>query len=282
MASAHARIPDLMLVTSLLSGPSPMFPDAVAAAALGGINAVQIREKDLSTKTLRRLVSMVQEVLAGDAIVIVNSNKVVARKQRTGLHLPEAALAGKNLRATLAPGALIGRSIHSVDALAGIGDVDYVIAGHVFPTSSKPGLLPLGLDGLAAICAVSAVPVLAIGGITPDRVSAVIAAGAHGIAVMSGINEAEDPQAAAATYREALDSATTESYPDPGILASVNGKPVAVPPDTTVIEFLHLRGQHERLVVVELNGTILRKDQFGATTISSGDVLEIVHFVGGG
>ncbi|MEZ4500540.1 MAG: thiamine phosphate synthase [Thermomicrobiales bacterium] len=82
-------------------------------------------------------------------------------------------------------------------ASASIG-CDYVIAGHVYETGSKDGLSPLGLHGLRSIVAASPVPVLAIGGISAERVADVFAAGVtSGIAVMSGIGSVEDPQAAA-------------------------------------------------------------------------------------
>jgi thiamine monophosphate synthase len=64
-------------------------------------------------------------------------------------------------------------------------DVDYLIAGTVFPTSSKPGLTEcLGVEGLARICRSVSVPVLAIGGMTPDRLADVATAGAAGVAAI--------------------------------------------------------------------------------------------------
>ena len=62
----------------------------------------------------------------------------------------------------------------------------------------------------------------------------------------------------------------------------VNGKDAVVPPEATVTTFLAERGFHDKLVVVELNGVILPRDQFATTTLADGDRLEVVHFVGGG
>ena len=99
---------------------------------------------------------------------------------------------------------LIGRSVHSVDEAviaAGEGAVDYLIAGTVFPSASKPGEARLlGTVGLAAIVRAAAVPVLAIGGIDLDAVGAVAATGARGFAAIGFFSAA----AAAARLGEAV------------------------------------------------------------------------------
>ena len=93
------------------------------------------------------------------------------------------------------PGFLIGRSVHGVSEAAEVAPhVDYVIAGTVFPTSSKPGRTELlGLNGLSAIAAAVRVPVLAIGGITMDRVGEIARNGAAGVAAVSLFTDAEQP-----------------------------------------------------------------------------------------
>jgi sulfur carrier protein len=63
---------------------------------------------------------------------------------------------------------------------------------------------------------------------------------------------------------------------------TVNGSPYAMPFETTAARFLELRGLKDRLVVIELNGSILPKSRFGSTVFAAGDSVEIVHFVGGG
>lgn len=67
-----------------------------------------------------------------------------------------------------------------------------------------------------------------------------------------------------------------------GIELTINGKPVTLPRPMTITDYLKLRGHHDRMVVVELNGTIIRRPSFDATVIGAGDKVEIVHFVGGG
>src|SRR5690606_10540045 len=88
------------------------------------------------------------------------------------------------------------------------GGASYLGFGPVFPTRSKRDPASVkGLAGLADVCAAVTIPVIAIAGITPDRVAPVIEAGAHGVAVMTAVTTASDPQAAAAAFRRALDEA---------------------------------------------------------------------------
>lgn len=81
----------------------------------------------------------------------------------------------------------------------------YVVVGPVFPTASKPGHPGAGLEALGRLARIVApVPVLAIGGLTPNRVAPVLAAGAHGVAVRSAILGAPDPARTARAFRDAL------------------------------------------------------------------------------
>jgi thiamine biosynthesis protein ThiS len=114
----------------------------------------------------------------------------------------------------------------------------------------------------------------------PDRVREVLAVRARGVAVLSAINDAADPEAVAREFRQALEESMSEVRQQ--IDVSVNGKQASVPAGNTILDFLTERGHHDRLVVVELNGQIIARSAFSTTAISAGDRIEIVHFVGGG
>jgi thiamine-phosphate pyrophosphorylase len=103
---------------------------------------------------------------------------------------------------------LVGRSVHGLDEAiqAANAGADYLTFGHVFPTTSHPGLAPRGLDELKTIVEQVDVPVLAIGGITSDNLEDVLATGAAGIAVISAILADADPRWAALQLRTALDA----------------------------------------------------------------------------
>jgi thiamine-phosphate pyrophosphorylase len=125
-----------------------------------------------------------------------------------GVHLPADSFCPRDARSVLGHEALIGVSTHGVsDARsAAAAGADYVIFGPVYDTPSKQAYgPPLGLDALAEVVETVPIPVLAIGGITPDRVSAVRARGTHGVAVISAILSAGDPRAASRALRDGLD-----------------------------------------------------------------------------
>ena len=107
-----------------------------------------------------------------------------------------------------APSGIVGATATTVRQAqeAEAAGADYVGFGPVYTTNSKASPARVkGLDGLAATCAAVSIPVIAIAGITPERVAPCLDAGAHGVAVMTAVSCAPDPLAAAAAFREALD-----------------------------------------------------------------------------
>ena len=226
---------------------------------------------------------------------MVNGGPQAALATGTGLHLRERDMAPHAARAVLGPGVAIGRSVHTAEGAAAATGADYVLAGHVYPSPSKPGLPPLGLAGLATIVAVAPCPAIAIGGITPDRVAEVIRAGARGVAVIGAIVEAEDPRAAARALRVAVDHALQDHQEDTSMSSEisagsdtfaveivVNGKPVSVVAGATVHDFLTGKRMTDAMAIVERNGEIVPRGEYGDTPLQAGDHLEVVHAVGGG
>jgi thiamine-phosphate pyrophosphorylase len=170
--------------------------DAVRA----GIDMIQVRERDLDGGPLSSLVTDLVRLTRGTTTrVVVNDRLDVALACRAdGVHLRGDSIAPASARSIAPPGFLIGRSVHHAEeARAVAADVDYLIAGTVFPTSSKAGLTEwLGVEGLARICRSVSVPVLAIGGMRPDRLADVAAAGAAGVAAIGLFAEANRSLAA--------------------------------------------------------------------------------------
>jgi len=152
-----------------------------------GIDIIQVRERDLEAADLAALVVDLLAVTRGTATrVVVNDRLDVALAcAADGVHLRGDSIAVEAAR-RLAPQAfLVGRSVHGVADAAHTVGADYVIAGTLFPSASKrAGQALLGLDGLRAIVAAVGVPVLAIGGVTEDRVEEIAAAGAGGVAAI--------------------------------------------------------------------------------------------------
>ena len=151
------------------------------------IELIQVREPDLHAADLAALVDDIVALARGSATrILVNDRIDVALAcGADGVHLRADSPSPTVVRAIVPPGFVIGRSIHSVDDVARSASADFLIAGTVFASRSKPhaGRL-LGVDGLKAIVAASPIPVLAIGGITTDNITAIASTGAAGIAAI--------------------------------------------------------------------------------------------------
>lgn len=188
-------IPRLMLVTDRRDTDGRDLVAVVEAAVAGGVDTVQVREKDLADDELLALTESVQVAVAGRAKVLVNGRPSVARRLGVGLHLP-----GDRPAPTDRGWLLWGRSIHS----AGEGlcrareGPDYLLVGPVFPTDSKPGHPGGGLSLVKeTVDAAAPCPVLGIGGIDAGNAGAVIEAGAVGVAVRGALLRARDPEGVA-------------------------------------------------------------------------------------
>ncbi len=201
--------PCLMLVTE----PSPRLPQIAGEAVGGGVNVVHLRDKRAAAHGLRLTFKALGQSLRGGTVVVVNADwqRAVGFGARH-IHLPEQSVPVGVVRHHLGTGALVGKSAHSVEAArkAASQGADYVIAGTVFASRSHPDIEPLGLDFLRDVCDAVPLPVLAIGGVTPENLGACLEAGAAGVAVLSPIMRATDPKAAAQKYRAALDAAWEE------------------------------------------------------------------------
>ena len=193
----------------------------VEAASDAGMDIIQIRERDLSTRDLVALVRRCVTAVGGTkARVLVNDRVDVALAAGAhGVHLREDSLETRAVRSLLPAGALLGRSFHTRDEASVAsqqGYLDYLILGTLFQTASKPGPPRLtSIRELSAVCQASAIPVLAIGGMTVERACAVARAGAGGIAAIglfippAGVSAREYLPGVAASTRRAFDTCGT-------------------------------------------------------------------------
>jgi thiamine-phosphate pyrophosphorylase len=183
-----------MLVTDRrVAGGEDALVRKVAEAVAGGVNVVQLREKDLDTEALVTLAQRIKDAIHGRALLIINTSaEAAANVGADGLHLPE------DVPFERPSGMLVGRSVHSAAAArrAEAEGADYLVFGPVFETETHPGVRPAGLDELGEAAA-GPVPVVAIGGVTAEGLLAVMAAGVAGVAVIRAVLEAESPGEAA-------------------------------------------------------------------------------------
>ncbi len=196
-----------MLITDCkLVGGDDALVAKVRAAVTGGVNVVQLREKEISQMQLVVLATRLREVIAGRAKLIVNSAPDVSEAvEADGVHLPEESpTVAPRIRADRR--ILVGRSVHSVEAarLAQGEGVDYVVVGPIYETATHEGRAPAGVGLLSDVAAAVSVPVIAIGGIAAEHVRELMISGASGVAVISAILGADDAEAAARKLWDAL------------------------------------------------------------------------------
>lgn len=203
-------VPCLHLIGPLDGVLSPeSYADVAELAAEGGVDAIHVR---LPGRPGGEIMSLALDVAArldpSAAMLCVNDRIDVALLLGAGgIHLGERSLSVWQARQLVGEGVLIGRSVHDTEGAIGAqGDgANYVIAGHVFATESKPGQPGRGPEWISELARVMTIPIIAIGGITRERVQPVIEAGAWGVAVGREILSASDPTAAAQAIRDQIE-----------------------------------------------------------------------------
>lgn len=175
--------------------------EIVRAAVAGGVTCVQLREKNGPTRLFIEEARFVRDVLTGTGVPLIINDRVdvALAVGADGLHLGQTDMSLADARA-IAPGLIIGVSVENPEQalLAQAQGADYLGLSPVFSTPTKTDTAPpLGLDGVALIRSRVSVPMVGIGGIGPGNAAQVLRAGCDGVAVVSAIVAASDPQAAA-------------------------------------------------------------------------------------
>jgi thiamine-phosphate pyrophosphorylase len=179
----------------------------VRAAVEAGVEWVLLRDHGASDAEAAREAGPFVEALRAirpPLVVSVVRRLALARALGAGLHTGAGGFSVAEARGGGGPGLPVGYSAHTpgeARMAAGQG-ADYVFLSPIFPTRSHPDRPALGPDALRATAGL--LPTYALGGVTPERVPAVIAAGAHGVAVLSGVLDAPDVPAAVGAYLRAL------------------------------------------------------------------------------
>ena len=164
-------------------------------AAAAGVDLIHVRERDRNDKDVLDLTRRIVAAARGTpAKVVVNDRIDIAIAGGAGgVHLRADSASGDRVRAISPAGFVVGRSVHTAtEAIsAARTGVDFLVMGSVYPTASKPGSASIaGIAGLEAACRAVSIPVLAIGGITTDKLGDIAAAGAAGIAAIGLFSEA--------------------------------------------------------------------------------------------
>lgn len=193
---------NLYLITDRHQVPAGHTLFSVIEAALrGGVKAVQLREKDLSTDKLLPLAQELRTLTRqhGARLLINDHVDLALAVEADGVHLGGHSRPTETVRRQVGTEMLIGVSTHSKDEILTACEqgADFVTFGPVYATPSKVAYgAPQGLNALADACRNSILPVFALGGITSERAAEVRTSGAHGIALISAIIASASPELA--------------------------------------------------------------------------------------
>lgn len=194
--------------------------DVVAAAAAGGVTMVQLREKDISGREFVELGRALMDVLAPRQIPLLINDRVDVALAigAQGVHVGQSDIPYADVRAIMGPEAIIGLSVETMEQALNVPDLDqlpggalgpdYLGVGPIFATSTKQDAAPVwGVELLAALRSQTSQTLVAIGGISTENAGEVMQAGADGVAVVSAIVSADDPEAAAKHLRKTVNAA---------------------------------------------------------------------------
>src|SRR5215207_7297233 len=193
------------------AGDGPDLRAFLDAALRGGVDVVQLREKDRSfgDDALLAAARIFRDACdAQGALFVLNDRPdLAAAAHADGVHVGQDDMPVAEARALVGEDVLLGRSTHTPEQVedAAVADVDYFAVGPVHATPTKPGRPAVGLELVRhAASAPRAVPWFAIGGIDSSNVGAVVTAGATRIVVVRALTEASDPEATARALRGGL------------------------------------------------------------------------------
>jgi thiamine-phosphate pyrophosphorylase len=189
----------------------PDLADFVAACIAGGVDVVQLREKDLEARALLARARLAGDVCRAHGVPFVLNDRpdLALEAGADGVHVGQDDAPVSLARRILGPDAIVGLSTHGADDLAAAAseEVTYISAGPVEATPTKPGRPGTGLGYAGVASARSAVPVFVTGGVTPERIPGLVTAGVRHFVVVRFLTQAPDPVAAARALRDAIDAA---------------------------------------------------------------------------
>jgi len=185
-------------------------------AIRGGADTIQFRQKHGGIRNILIEAQKVAQVCSDASVPLLIDDRidVAQATDAQGVHLGQEDFPVGAARSILGPEALIGATATKTEQVVAAYEqgADYVGFGPVFPTTSKRNPKSVkGPEGVQDASEAVPIPIIAIGGITYDRVRPTLEAGAHGVAVLSAICTAKNPERATARFRAAIDGAKTES-----------------------------------------------------------------------
>ncbi|HEY3701926.1 MAG TPA: thiamine phosphate synthase, partial [Acidimicrobiales bacterium] len=183
----------------------------LAASIRGGVDVVQLREKSLEARPLLARARLALEVCRDHGVPFVLNDRpdLALELGADGVHVGQEDAPPGLARRIMGPDALVGLSTHDPAQLeaADREPVDYLSAGPVTPTPTKPGRAGTGLGYVSDVAARAARPFFVTGGVTPETVGPMVEAGGRRFVVVRFLTESDDPEGRARTLRHALEDA---------------------------------------------------------------------------
>ncbi|AGN01257.1 thiamine-phosphate pyrophosphorylase [Salinarchaeum sp. Harcht-Bsk1] len=199
------------LVTQADASAGRSTVEIVEAAIEGGVDVVQLREKDSPASDRYELGRELRELTADAGVPLIVNDRIdlASAIDADGVHLGDEDLPIAVAREQLGPDVIVGRSVATPEAAVAAEEAgaDYLGVGAIYPTDSKekpPEESDLGAEGIAAVREAVSIPIVGIGGVTSDNAADVTAAGAAGVAVITAITQADDPAAATRDLGDAV------------------------------------------------------------------------------
>jgi thiamine-phosphate pyrophosphorylase len=209
--------PKLLIITDS-ARMKPSFDGALLNACLSGAKWFCVREKSLAPREILALFARTQRIAEKfGAHIFLNGRADLTRAAHAdGLHLPEGEISVADARLTLGFHLPCGVSVHSLESAqnAAREGASYLIFGPIFPTSSHPEAVGVGVEALREVCESVTIPVFAVGGINTNNATSCLQAGAAGVAVISAVWEAPDVTRAVRELRAALGEVDAPTHGD--------------------------------------------------------------------
>ncbi|MGB8476396.1 MAG: thiamine phosphate synthase [Candidatus Acidiferrum sp.] len=199
----------VILDAALITSPER---ECAASLAEAGVRLLQYRNKSAAARRYLESCRELAEILGpfGGTFFVNDRPDVAFLAGANGVHVGQDDLGVEQARGVVGPDKLVGVSTHNLQQFeqAAASSADYIAVGPIFNTSTKANPDPVvGLDFLRKVRALTHKPIVAIGGITLERATAAIEAGADSVAVISGILSATDPAESARQYIKTLETA---------------------------------------------------------------------------
>ncbi len=196
-----------LIASSGLVGDRPL-EKVVKEAIAGGVDVVQLRERDVTSREIYHLARRLKEIIKGTPVrLLINDRVDIAMAVGAdGVHLGQKGIPVETVRRMVGHGMVIGVSTHDLEEALKAEDegADYILFSPIFATRCKPGVEPKGVQALQELQEQVDIPIIALGGINSTTLREVVRVGVTNAAVMSSILTSEDPKAAAAELKAIL------------------------------------------------------------------------------